>query len=162
MTLVVPFDGSRLSKAALLRAVQFEEVLDEDVVAVSAIPANNAAYARERGWLDADEQFDADAVVSHLREAVAEVAPAADFRHVSVDRNATRGTIANRLRNFARSHDASIVFLGSENAGRITTSLTVGRSVAADPDYDTLIVSAVRPSNARKLEAAVSTTEVLS
>jgi hypothetical protein len=50
-------------------------------------------------------------------------------------------TVANRVRDVARSVDASIVFLGSENAGRLVTNLTsVGSSIAADSAYDVVIV----------------------
>ena len=80
MTLLVPFDGSPLAEAALSRAVRFSESLDEPLVAVSVIPQQNATYAREQGWLEADEPFEMDAVVAHLREQVAELAPEATFR----------------------------------------------------------------------------------
>jgi nucleotide-binding universal stress UspA family protein len=161
MTLVVPFDGSELSKVALVRAAQFETVLNEGIVAVSVIPDGNARYARERGWLDAGEAFDADRIADGLRESVAEIHPEAAFHHVVVDHYAPRGTIARELRQFAREHDANVVFLGSENAGRITSGFTVGRSVAADGAYDTMIVSARRPSNSARLEEVKPTAEVL-
>lgn len=161
MTLVVPFDGSELSKVALVRAAQFERVLDEGVLAVSVIPMGNVEYARTRGWLEAGEAFDVGRVADHLRESVAEIHRDAGFHHAVVDRRAPRGTIAKELRRFARDHGASIVFLGSENAGRVVSGFTVGRSVAADDDYDTMIVSAVRPSDSRTLEAAKPTTEAL-
>jgi len=152
MTLVVPFDGSDLSKAALVRAAQFQEVLDEDVLVVSAIPRGNETYARNKGWLGSKESFDAEVIVERLRTPVADLHADAEFHHIFVDRYAPRGEVANALRKFAREHDASIVFVGSENAGRIVTGLTVGRSVAADTSYDTMLISAVRPSKATKLE----------
>lgn len=153
MTLVVPFDGTALSKAALARAAQFETVLKEGVLAVTAIPADNAQYARERGWLDAGEPFDAEAIVSHLRAAVASVAPDAEFRHVFVDRYAQPGTIASRIRKFAKTHDASIVVIGSENAGRLVSAITTGRTLAGDRAYDTMIVSSERLPEIERLEA---------
>ncbi|WP_338740144.1 universal stress protein [Haloplanus salilacus] len=161
MTLVVPFDGSELSEVALVRAAQFESVLNERVLAVSVIPTGNAEYARARGWLRTGEPFDAERIVDTLRASVAEIHPDAEYHHTVVDRRAPRGTIAKALCRFARDHEASIVFLGSENAGRVVSGFTVGRSVAADDAYDTMIVSAVRPSNSRRLEAAKPTTEVL-
>jgi nucleotide-binding universal stress UspA family protein len=108
---------------------------------VSVIPKGNTEYARERGWIDETESFDAETVVSHLEEMVAERAPAATFQHMFVDRHAPRGTIANRIRRFAREHDASIVFVGSDNAGRMVRGITVGASVAGDRSYDTMIIS---------------------
>lgn len=141
MTLLVPFDGSPLAKAALGRAVQFGESLDEPVVAVSVVPQQNAVYARGKGWLDAGEPFDMDAVVARLRDRVAEQAPEATFRHEVVSRSAQSGTIARTLRRVARAVEAKIVFVGSENAGRLVTSLSsVGGNVASDPTYDVLIV----------------------
>ena len=53
MTFVVPFDGSTLARAAMVRSVEFHTVLDERVVAVSVIPEGNARYARERNWISA-------------------------------------------------------------------------------------------------------------
>mgnify|MGYP003836178145 CR=1 FL=1 len=38
MTILVPFDGSDLAEAALIRATQFGNLFDEDVLAVSVIP----------------------------------------------------------------------------------------------------------------------------
>ena len=161
MTLIVPFDGSELSGVALVRAAQFEQVLNERVLAVSVIPMGNVAYARERGWLEAGEAFDVERIAEGLRKAVAEIHPDAEYHYTLVDRRAPRGTVAKELRRFARDHEASIVFLGSENAGRVVGGFTVGRAVAADDAYDTMIVSAVRPSNSRTLEAAKPTAEVL-
>jgi len=152
MTLVVPFDGSALSKMALVRAAQFDTVLEEGVVAVSAIPSNNADYAREQGWLQETEPFDEDKIVGHLREVVSQIAPAAEFHDVYVDRYAPVGTIAKRLRRFAREQSASIVFVGSENAGRVASAFTVGTSVTADRTYDTMIVSQIRPTTVEKLK----------
>lgn len=161
MTLVVPFDGSELSRVALVRAAQFDTVLGEGVLAVSVIPRGNVAYARERGWLGATEPFDAEGIVADLRTSVAGIHPDAEFHHVVVDRYAPRGTVAKALRRIARDSGASIVFLGSENAGRTGSGFTVGRSVAADDAYDTMIISGRRPSNSGTLDAAKPTEEIL-
>jgi len=147
MTFVVPFDGSELAAAALVRAVEFGGVLDERVLTVSVIPDGNAAYAQERGWLEADEPFDREAVVATLQEDVTALAPNAEFRYETVGRRATAGTIASRLRGIAREVDASMVFVGSENAGRLVSSLSsVGGTVAADDAYDVVIVRNRTPS----------------
>lgn len=161
MSLVVPFDGSTLSKAALVRAAQFETVLSEPVLVIAVIPKDNAAYASERGWIDRNDPFDEAAIISHLQSIVTELAPDADFNYVFVDRHAPRGTIANRIRRFARDHDASIVFVGSENAGRIVHSITVGTSVTADSAYDTMIISDETLPEIKTLEAEISSEEVL-
>jgi len=131
------------------------------VVAVSVVPRNNTSYARARGWVDPEASFDGEAIVESLRRSVAEIAPDAVFRHLSVGRNAPAGTIANKLRQFAREQDASIVFIGSENAGRMVGSLSVGSSVSAEQSYDTMIISQARPTKIEELEAEVSTEDVI-
>lgn len=141
MTFVVPFDGSDLSGAALVRAVEFGSVLDEPVVAVTAVPNRNKRYARERGWLGPEESFDHDAVVERLQGLVESIAPEVDYRDLVVERYAPSGSIASSLRREAEALGASMVFVGSENAGRLVSTLTsVGSNVAADQDYDVVIV----------------------
>jgi nucleotide-binding universal stress UspA family protein len=141
MTFVVPFDGSRLAVAALERAVDVGAALDESVVAVSVVRRNDAAYARKKGWLDADEPFDLETVVERLRERVAETAPEAEFRHTTIGRFTTDSEIARAIRGVTREVDATVVFVGSDNAGRIVSSLSsVGTKVATDVAYDVYIV----------------------
>jgi nucleotide-binding universal stress UspA family protein len=161
MTLVVPFDGSELSKAALVRAAQFDTVLDDGVLAVSAVPRHNAQYARDRGWIGPNDPFDAKEIESHLREAAHDIAPEATFETITVDRWARTGLMGKKLRRFARDADASIVFLGSENAGRFVRSNSVGSAVAADRSYDTMIVTNTRPSRIERLEAEMPTEQAL-
>jgi len=155
MTFVVPFDGSKLAETALVRAVEFGTVLDERVVAISVIPEGNTSYAREHGWLDPGEAFDLDAVVGRLHEAVTHRAPNAEFRYEVVGRRATTGTIASRIRERARDADASMVFVGSENAGRLVSSLSsVGETVAAADAYDVVIVRQREPSRVESIDDA--------
>ena len=152
MTFVVPFDASPLSTAALVRAVAFSRVLEVDVVALTVVPRDNARYAREKGWLASSEPFDLDAVVDTLREEVTAVRPDVAFEYELVGQYATRGTIAGRIRRRATDLDASMVFVGSDNAGRLVSSLsTVGGTVAADDSYDVVIIRHVRPSTVEKL-----------
>lgn len=152
MSLLVPFDGSELAESALVRAAEFGHVFEEEVIAVSVIPRGNARYARDHGWIAEDEPFDLNDVVSTLHEQVTDRCPTADFRHVVVDRYATHGTIANRLREFARDEDVSMVFIGSDNAGRFVSSLgSVGSSLAAEQSYDVVIVRDRAPSRVEKI-----------
>lgn len=152
MTLVVPFDGSELSEAALVRAVEFSTVLDEDIVALVVVPQGNRKYALERGWLNDEESFDLRRVVARLHEQAVFLAPEADFKHITVDKYATSGTIASRIRKFATSEDAAMVFIGSENAGRIVTGVgSVGTKVAGEPTYDLVIIRDATPSKNAKL-----------
>jgi nucleotide-binding universal stress UspA family protein len=155
MTLVVPFDGSELAEAALVRATEFGNVFHEDVLAVSVIPKGNADYARERGWVDGTEEFELESVVARLHEQVTGLCPSADFRHKVVGRTAPPGTIAKRLRTVAREEDASMVFVGSENAGRIVVGVSsVGGTVAADESYDVVVVRSRQPATVAKLRNA--------
>jgi nucleotide-binding universal stress UspA family protein len=91
MTLLVPFDGSELAEAALVRATEFATVFDEDVLAVCVIPEGNAPYAKEREWIAEDDRYDIESVVSNLHEQVVDLAPSADFRHKRVDKYALQG-----------------------------------------------------------------------
>jgi len=152
MTLVVPFDGSKLAEAALVRATEFGTVFDESVLAVSVIPKDNITYAREQDWIEENEMFDMSSIVSTLHKQVTNLTPSADFRHQVVDQYAPPGTIAGRLRQVAWNEDTSMVFIGSENAGKIVTSVSsVGGSVAADSSYDVVIVRDRNPAKIAEL-----------
>jgi nucleotide-binding universal stress UspA family protein len=154
MTFVVPFDGSDLAETALVRAVEFSRVFEEeDVLAVSVVPNNNTGYARDRGWLDSDETFDRTAVVSTLHEQVTDLCPSADFRHILVARYASRGAISNQIRKEAKKEDASMVFIGSENAGKIVTSISsIGGNIATEDAYDVVIVRQHQPAKVNALK----------
>ncbi len=139
MTYFVPFDGGELSRMALRRATALEEATGEPVLTFAVIPKNNEAYARER-WLDEGESYDRDLILERLRESVAAIAPGADFDHEVVGKHARSGRIATAIRERAEAEDASVVFLGSENAGHIVCSVAdVGPTVAADDTYDVYI-----------------------
>ncbi|MFC7095829.1 universal stress protein [Halobaculum marinum] len=161
MGLLVPYDGSALSKAALIRAAQFDEILEEGVTTITVVPRNNVKYARERGWIGDDDAFDEETVLANLRETIDVIAPDVTTEFVVVGRGAPYGTIANRIRRYARNHDVSIVFIGSENAGRMVGSLSVGSAVSAGGGYDTMIVSQPVPSKVKKLEEALPSEELL-
>jgi nucleotide-binding universal stress UspA family protein len=140
MVLFVPFDGGELSVAALERAVEFSTVLEEPVVAVTVVRSKNAEYAREAGWLDADESYDLDTIVERLREQVAAVSPDVEFRYETVDRYAPTGTVSKRIKQLVHDRDVSLVVIGSDNAGHVVTSISsVGGSVAGGT-YDVMIV----------------------
>lgn len=146
MTFVVPFDGSELSRAALVRAMEYGHALDESVVAISVIP-DSQRYAREKDWIGDDEPFDAAAIADTLRRAVRGLAPDATFQAARVDASAGSGTIARRIRQEAAEMDAAVVFLGSENAGGIVIPVSsVGGTVASDARYDVYIVRRQHPS----------------
>jgi len=153
MTLVVPFDGTELAETALVRAVEFDAVFEEGVVALSVIPDGNIDHAREAGWIDDGESFELETVTERLREQVRSLAPEAEFRPDVVSQRASAGTIATHVRRAAREEDASMVVLGSENAGHLTVSVSsVGGSIAADDAYDVLIVRNNSPSKIEKVK----------
>ena len=145
MTYLVPFDGSLLAEAALARAVEFAAALEEAVVALSVVPVDERDFAVERGWIDDGEAYDPDAVVDRLRSQVAEIAPDATFRcerpeDVSSVASVTTDVVRT-IRVVAQEVGASIVFIGSENAGRVSTPVcSVGAPVSEDPRYDVHIV----------------------
>ena len=146
VTQFVPFDGSELAEAALVRAAEFGAVFEEGVLAMSVVPKGNVEYARRRGWLGPDEPFDMEAVVSRLHAQVNDLVPSADFRHRVVDRFAPPGTVASTLRKAAANETASMVFVGSQSAGRVVSSLmSVGDAVSAGGTYDVVVVRNRRP-----------------
>ncbi|NEU55522.1 universal stress protein [Halorussus sp. MSC15.2] len=155
MTIVVPFDGCELSQTALVRATMLGEAFDERVLALTIVPDNDAEYARERDWLGQGEKFDRQTVVGRLREHVVELAPRAEFRDETVGRYASTGTIATKLRRAAKDAEASLVVIGSDNAGHMVSSIhSVGSTVASDEAFDVLIVRRSIPTDAAPEETS--------
>lgn len=139
MTYLVAFDGTDRSERALSRARAFAEPTDERLVVVSVLPMDDD-LAAEYGLIEGGE-YDPEAAAQRLREQVGRVAPDAEFRVESVDAYAGKGRIASEIREVARELDADVVFVGSDNAGRVVQPVTsVGGSVASATDYDVFIV----------------------
>ncbi|OAQ52601.1 universal stress protein [Natrinema mahii] len=152
MTFVVPFDGSELAEAALVRAVEYDAALEEGIAAVVVVPERKG-YAREKGWIDEDEPYDVDAVVERLRERVRTLAPSATFECERIREFPPEARLAGHIERLIRNHDPSVVFLGSDNVGRVVTPLTsVGVHVAADESYDVFIVRQPTPPGLEALE----------
>ena len=145
MTYLVPFDGSPLAEAALERAAEFASVMDEDVLALSVVPVDEPSFAVERGWVDDESAFDPEEVAERLRSQVERLAPDATFRcehpaDVSSVASVTTDVVRT-IRTVAGDVGASIIFIGSENAGRVSTPVSsVGAPVSEDPRYDVHIV----------------------
>jgi len=58
-----------------------------------------------------------------------------------VDKYAPRGRVSREVRELAVERDATVVFIGSDNAGRMVGGITsVGQNVSADDRYDVHIV----------------------
>lgn len=165
MTYLVPFDGSPLSKAALTRARVYAIAVNEapadirsellrdrpiEVIAVSVVP-DSARYAREKDWIGDQEAFEVRDVVEYLHREVLDIDPSAEFQYELVDGAASAGTISKRLRQRAEEEHVAVVFVGSENAGRIITPITsVAGGVTADRDYDVHIVRTPLPPETRE------------
>lgn len=144
MSLLVPFDASPLATDALERAATFGDALDEEVVALTVIP-DDPEYARERGWITEGEPFDPDAIEAGISDRAMDVAPEASFRtaRVSSDEPTATSTtnVVREIRRVAAEIEASVVFIGSENAGSvIAPQSSVGSPVASDQRYDVYVV----------------------
>lgn len=138
MTYLVAYDGSALSETALRRATTFAEATDERVVVVSVVPTDDA-LAEEYG-LVGDGEYDPAEAADRLGEAVGDVAPAAEFRAESVDAYAGKGLIAREITRAASREDASVVFVGSDDAGRIVQPISsVGGAVTSEGDFDVYV-----------------------
>ncbi|WP_323676052.1 universal stress protein [Halorubellus sp. PRR65] len=145
MTFVVPFDGTGQSRIGVERAVELAPP-SVRVVAFSVVPRKNADWARERGLLDAGESWGNELVISRLQERAHDVSDAVSFQHTTVDRYAPTGKISHEIRAFARDVDATMVFVGSTDAGGIVSSLqSVGTHVASDDAYDVVLVRRTEP-----------------
>jgi len=145
MTYLVPFDGSALAEAALERATEFAELTEEEVVALIVIPLDEPEFAVERGWIDEGERYDPDEIHAALEVDIRGVASDATIRcerpeDVSSVASVTTDVVRT-IRAVAEDVDAEIVFIGSENAGRVSTPVSsVGAPVSEDPRYDVHIV----------------------
>lgn len=145
MTFLVPFDGSDPSRVGVRRAVELAP-RSIRVVAFSVVPRKHTEWARDRGLLEADEEYSNERVVSRLQDRAHDVDDDVVFQHTTVDRYAPTGTISHEIRSFARDVDAKMVFVGSEQAGSIVSTLqSVGSSVASDDAYDVVLVRRQEP-----------------
>jgi nucleotide-binding universal stress UspA family protein len=144
MVYLVPFDDSPLSRTALRRAGEFASVMDEEVVALVVVPPSTE-YAREKGWIDADEPFDSDRIARGLRATVEQLAPKATVRVETTDETDYRASVTTdvvrRIRQVASQLGASVLFIGTANAGSVVTPVaSVGSPVSDDPRYDVHLV----------------------
>ena len=106
---------------------------------MSVLPTDED-LAAEYGLVEGDTYDPVDAA-QRLRTRVENIAADAEFRTESVDAYAGKGRIATEIREVARELDADVVFVGSDNAGRVVQPVTsVGGAVASGTDYDVFIV----------------------
>ncbi len=149
MTVLAPYDGSALSATALSRANEFAEHRDEPLLALTVAP-DDEQFAIDRGWVDPGDPYDVADLRHRFAAEVAALASAADFRfeHPTTDATSMRASVTDRVAATIRAtaHDvgASIVFVGSDNAGRVwSPERSVGSPVSADTEYDVHIVRQV-------------------
>jgi nucleotide-binding universal stress UspA family protein len=145
MTFLVPYDDSPLARAALRRASEFAAAMDTDVVALTVVP-DDPEYAEERGWLTEQTPFSVEAIGERLERRAREIAPNARFRHETIDGEddpvaTTTLDVVREVREVAQEEGVTVLFLGSENAGRVASPLSsVGNPLSEDATYDVHIV----------------------
>ncbi|MFW6002806.1 MAG: universal stress protein [Halanaeroarchaeum sp.] len=145
MHFVVAYDGTPITDTALDRARTLAEAVDGAVTAVTVVPHGNTDYARERGWIGDGEPWDRDGILERLRDSVDSVAPTATFEYELVDRYAPRGKVGRVLRTTAQAADVDVLVIGTENAGRVFTTLTTVTQSVATGTYDLHVVRTVVP-----------------
>jgi nucleotide-binding universal stress UspA family protein len=147
MTILAPYDGSDLSRTAVNRAAEFADYRDEGALVLTVIP-DDSTFALQRGWIDEGEQYDPTAVEARFRTEIESIAPEATFQTERPDSPApaaaARDNVARTIRRVAAEVDASILFIGSDNAGRVSTPAdSVGSPISTDAEYDVHIVRTV-------------------
>lgn len=141
---LVPYDGSTLARGALARAREFADYRDTAVLVLTVLP-DDADFARKRGWVANGEPYEPDAIRDRFAREIADFAPEAEFRTERPDEAgmlaSTTMDVARTVREVAHEEDVDVVFIGSENAGRVSTPITsVGSPLSEDPRYDVYIV----------------------
>lgn len=139
MTFMVAFDGSELAGAALSRASELADAVGAETVAVSVVP-RDSLYARERGWVEQEREYDPRAVAEQLREQAGEIAPSANFRLEILGEDVVHRDIAKQLRRTAYEMNADVVVVGSDNAGRVLSPVSSVGSTVASGSYDVFVV----------------------
>lgn len=145
MTVLTPFDGSELARTALKRAETFADSRDEESVALTVFP-DDPGFAVERGWIPSEAAYDPEELCQQFEQQVGEISPETSFRcEQPTDSEVLTATatddITRTIREVAAELDVSVVFIGTENAGRISTPVTsVGSPLSKDPQYDVHIV----------------------
>jgi nucleotide-binding universal stress UspA family protein len=140
MTILVPFDGSPIARAALRRATELAEAFDRQILVYAVVP-DRRRYAERKGWIESGDDVDPEAIAERLRGKALSVAPEASFEAVVVGGEPSGGYIAKKIRDYARENDVLVLVLGSETVGRVVTPLTsVSRSVAAEQAYELYLV----------------------
>jgi nucleotide-binding universal stress UspA family protein len=138
MAFLVPYDGSRVARAALDRAVEHGEALDEQVVAVSFVPTGSE-YAQRRKWIEPSEEFAADSAHEQLNRKIEETTDSAERTFEETGASAVHDGLAERIRQVAEDVEASVLFVGTDDAGDDDMTTPFG-PIAPDGNYDVHLV----------------------
>jgi nucleotide-binding universal stress UspA family protein len=139
MVFLVPYDGSRVSEAALSRAVEHGKAMDEEILAVSIIPTG-ADYAERRKWINPDENFAAESASNTLRRKIEEATDDAERNYEQPGAQSPEDGLSQRIREVAVEINASTLFVGaSPDHSEEDLETPFGR-VAPDAEYDIHIV----------------------
>lgn len=139
MVFLVPYDGSRVAKAALDRAVSHGEALDEQVVAVSFVPTG-AEYAQRRKWIEPDEDFAADSAREALERKIEEATDTSERRYEEPGASAPHNGLADDIRQVADEVGATVLFVGTSDESADDELETPFGPIAPDGSYDVHLV----------------------
>jgi nucleotide-binding universal stress UspA family protein len=138
MVLLVPYDGSPVSKAALERAVEHGEALDSDVVAVSFVPTGSE-YALRRTWIEPSDDFATDVAREELERKIEETVDDAQRNFEDAGASAPADGAANHIRQVAEDVGASTLYVGTSEEAE-NEPMTPFGPVAPDGAYDVHLV----------------------
>jgi nucleotide-binding universal stress UspA family protein len=151
VTFLVPYDDSNLAKAALVRAGEYADALDEDVTALSVIPEDAPGYARRKDWVEDGDDFSVRDVAETLHDRVTDWESSAAFRYERAS-SPDSATIADEIQEVARETAPAVVFLGSDNVGEVATPVSVAEKVTDREKYDVHLVRAWSPTAVQQIE----------
>jgi nucleotide-binding universal stress UspA family protein len=139
MVFLVPYDGSRVARAALDRAVEHGEALDERIVAVSFVPTGSE-YAQRRKWIEPSEEFAADSAHQQLKQKIEETIDSAERTFEETGASGVHDGLVERIKRVAADVDASVLFVGTEDGDGEDDAATPFGPVAPDGEYDVHLV----------------------
>jgi nucleotide-binding universal stress UspA family protein len=139
MVFLVPYDGSRVSEAALDRAVEHGEALEEEVVAVTFVPTGSE-YAERRKWIEPTADFAVDSARSELKRKIAETTDDAERNYLDSGATSVENGVSDRIRRIADDIDASILYVGTSDEESEDAVTTPFGSIAQDASYDVHLV----------------------
>jgi len=138
MVLLVPYDGSPVSKAALRRAVEHGDALDSSVVAVSFVPTGSE-YALRRTWIEPGEDFAIDTAQEELERKIEETVDDAERGYEEAGASALADGAATKIRQVAEDVGASTLYVGSREESTEEPMTPFG-PIAPDGAYDVHLV----------------------